>query len=99
MEGKLYCGITLEWNYNKRWVDISMPGYLQRVLAKYKHEKPPKPQHLPYVIAPKKYGKDAHDPIPQDKSPIATAAKIKHVQGVIGSILYYARSVDQTFLV
>ena len=29
-EGELYCGITLEWNYNKRWLDISMPGYIKR---------------------------------------------------------------------
>ncbi|KAL7480901.1 hypothetical protein ACHAW6_006564 [Cyclotella cf. meneghiniana] len=25
-EGKLYCGITLDWDYNKRTLDISMPG-------------------------------------------------------------------------
>ena len=25
-EGKLYCGITLEWNYDKRFLDISIPG-------------------------------------------------------------------------
>ena len=27
-EGALYCGITLEWNYKERWLDISMPGYI-----------------------------------------------------------------------
>ena len=27
-EGKLYCRITLEWNYSERWVDISIPGYI-----------------------------------------------------------------------
>ena len=26
--GGLYCGIKLEWNYDKRYVDISMPGYV-----------------------------------------------------------------------
>ena len=98
-DGKLYCGISLDWNYEERWVDISMPGYIKKMLEKYKHESPPKPQHSPYVIAPKKYGKDAHDPIPQDDSPPATAAEVKRIQGVIGSILYYARSVDPTFLV
>eukprot|EP00978_Attheya_sp_CCMP212_P035634 scaffold156249_cov52-Attheya_sp.AAC.3 len=24
--GELYCGITLDWNYEEGWVDISMPG-------------------------------------------------------------------------
>ena len=27
-EGALYCGITLEWNYEEIWLDISMPGYI-----------------------------------------------------------------------
>ena len=27
-DGGLYCGITLEWNYEERWLDISMPGYI-----------------------------------------------------------------------
>ena len=56
LEGARYCGITLEWNYEERWLDISMPGYIKKVLQKYKHETPPRPQHSPYVIAPKKYG-------------------------------------------
>ena len=25
-EGKIYCGINLEWNYREKYVDISMPG-------------------------------------------------------------------------
>ena len=33
-EGKLYCGITLEWNYRERLLDISMPGYIKKVLQK-----------------------------------------------------------------
>ena len=31
--GGLYCGITLKWNYDKGYVDISMPGYIKRLLA------------------------------------------------------------------
>ena len=68
-DGKLYCGISLDWNYEEGWLDISMPGYIKKVLQKYKHEQPPRPQHSPYVVAPKRYGKEAHDPIPQDDSP------------------------------
>ena len=67
-DGALYCGITLEWDYNKQWLDISMPGYIKKVLQRYLHESPSKPQHSPYVIAPKKYGKDVHNPLPADKS-------------------------------
>jgi len=35
--GNLYCGITLEWNYDARTLDISMPGYIKKQLLKYKH--------------------------------------------------------------
>jgi hypothetical protein len=28
--GNMYCGITLEWDYENRHVDISMPGYIKR---------------------------------------------------------------------
>jgi hypothetical protein len=30
--GNLYCGITLEWDYIGRTVDISMPGYIEMKL-------------------------------------------------------------------
>eukprot|EP00978_Attheya_sp_CCMP212_P018973 scaffold52559_cov64-Attheya_sp.AAC.4 len=76
-----------------------MPGYIKKVLHKYKHEAPPKPRNSPYLIAPQKYGIGAQDTIPQDNTPPASNADIKYVQGVVGSILFYARAIDMTFLV
>ena len=70
-----------------------------KVFQKYNHEAPPRPQHSPYVIAPKKYGKDAHDQIPPDESPPVSKENTNRIQGVPGSILFHARSVDFTFLV
>ncbi len=35
--GSLYCGITLDWDYAGRTVDISMPGYIKKKLQEYKH--------------------------------------------------------------
>ena len=67
-KGKLYCGITLNWNYREGYVDISMPGYIQRLLAKYKYLKPKKPQYSPYPVEPRKYGKAAQDPMPEDNT-------------------------------
>ena len=52
-EGKLYCGITVEWNYNQRWVDISMTGYFKRLRQGYEHLTPEKMQHIPYRAQPK----------------------------------------------
>ena len=76
-----------------------MPGYIKEVLQKYKYEAPPRPQHSPYIIALKKYSKHAHDQLPSDESPPVSKENIKRIQGVVGSMLFYARSVDSTFLV
>ena len=32
--GSLYAGITLNWNYDERWVDTSMPGYVGKLSAR-----------------------------------------------------------------
>ena len=34
-KGQLYCGITLNWNYYKGYVDISMPNYVAKKLTEY----------------------------------------------------------------
>ena len=34
-KGSLYCGITLDWNYDKRYLDISMPGYIDKVRQRF----------------------------------------------------------------
>ena len=47
-KGRLFCGITLDWNYDMKHVDLSVPGYVQRKLTKYQHPDPKKPQHSPY---------------------------------------------------
>jgi hypothetical protein len=62
--GNLYCGITLEWNYNCRTVDILMPGYIRKKLQNYKHSKPFKLQNCPYAPKPKKFGTEAQAPSP-----------------------------------
>ena len=41
-EGKLYCGITLKWNYDERTVELSMPGYIERALIRFQHTRPKK---------------------------------------------------------
>jgi len=40
--GSLYCGITLDWHYGKGYLDISMPGYINKQLIKYNHPPPKK---------------------------------------------------------
>ena len=95
-EGSLYCGITLKWNYEAGYVDISMPGYVQKQLTKYNHPAPSKPQHCPYEPSPIKYGSASQAVLPQDDSPPLDKDGIKYLQQVIGSFLYYCRATDTT---
>jgi hypothetical protein len=96
--GNLYCRIHLKWDYNARTLNTSMPGYIIKQLQKYKHTPPPKPQHCPFAPQPKQFGSKAQCPLPPDTSPLLSNADIKHVQCIIGSILYYDRAVDLTML-
>ena len=97
-KGALYCGITLEWDYNNRTVDLSMPGYVKKQLIRYEHSSPRRPQHCPYAPNPIQYGKKAQAPPPEDTSPPLDKEGKKYIQQVVGSFLYYARAVDATIL-
>jgi hypothetical protein len=52
--GNLYCGITLDWDYKNRMVNILMPGYIKKKLQEYNHVKTLQGiQTCPYSPAPK----------------------------------------------
>ena len=96
--GSLYCGINLSWNYEKRYVDISMPAYVKKKLIEYEHIASKRPQHCPYSPLPIKYGQQNQDPLPEDTSKLLDNDEKKFVQKVVGSFLFYARAVDMTIL-
>jgi hypothetical protein len=96
--GDLYCGINLSWDYRKRTLNISMPGYTKRQLLKYKHVVAPRPQHCPYSPEPRKYGSTAQAPLPPDTTRKLDKDEIKKIQQIVGSILYYVSAVDMTVL-
>jgi hypothetical protein len=75
-----------------------MPGYIKKLLQKYKHKMPKKPQHCPYTPAWKQYGAAAQAPLLADISPKLSDNEIKEIQQVVRSILYYARAVNITVL-
>jgi hypothetical protein len=96
--GNLYCGIKLNWDYNARTLDISMLGYIKKLLLQYKHRMPSKLQHCPYAPNPKQYRAKAQAPLPIDISPKLSPDKIKEIQHIIGSIMYYAQAFNITVL-
>eukprot|EP00804_Cyclotella_cryptica_P009373 CCRYP_018077-RA/>CCRYP_018077-RA protein AED:0.09 eAED:0.09 QI:0/0/0/1/1/1/2/0/1069 len=55
-EGRRNIGLTLRWDYLKRTVRHSMPGYCEKAGQRFHHPKPTKLQHQPYSSAPRTYG-------------------------------------------
>ena len=95
-KGKLFCGITLDWNYDMKHVDLSVPGYVKRKLVKWQHPKPSRPQHSPYHAAPIVYGAKVQTPVPSDKTAPLTKDQIKQVQEIVGAFIWYGQACDPT---
>jgi hypothetical protein len=78
-EGKVYSGITLDWDYKKRTCDISMPGYITNVLNKIQHDASRTPHHTPSKYITPVYGAKMQFAT-QDNSPPLTAKKCTEIQ-------------------
>jgi hypothetical protein len=97
-EGKRYCGVFLDWDYEKREVHLSMPGYVTKALKRFNHSRPNKPQNQPYPHVPPKYGAKVQYAMPEDTSPKLSKEDKKFIQEVTGTFLFYARAIDSTML-
>jgi hypothetical protein len=99
MAGDKLAGILIQWDYPGKRCRLSMPGYIDNLLLKFKHPLPTKPRRSPYACLPISYGAKT-----QLTPEVATAALLddtrKHrIQEIGGSLLYYARAVDTKLLV
>jgi hypothetical protein len=54
--GAKYGGRTLDWDYNNRAVDISIPGFIERALQRVQHPTPTRPEHAPHAWQKPTYG-------------------------------------------
>ena len=95
--GDLYCGIRLNWNSEYSQVELSMPGYIEKLLHKYQYQ-PTIPQHAPYPCRPIQYGAKVQMATPTDETETIDSQDKTRVQQIVGSLLYYARAVDPTIL-
>lgn len=92
----LFSGITIKWDYVKRTADLSMPGYITKMLAEFNHPTPKRPQHSPHPHNPITYGaKTQFAPLPESAPPLNPPA-VQRIQRIVGTLLYYARAVDGT---
>ncbi|KAL7487909.1 hypothetical protein ACHAW6_013488 [Cyclotella cf. meneghiniana] len=88
MELKKHYDVSM--NYKNRTVDLSLPVYIQKTLLKFGHNKPKKPQHSPYQVAPIEYGSKQQQHPQADDTPPILADQIKFIQQVIGTLLFLA---------
>jgi hypothetical protein len=89
--------MTLKWDYKHRTCDISMPGYVSNVLSKFQHDAPKYPQNTPSRYVTPVYGAKTQYGTKNETPPL-TAKQCLTIQKVTGSVLYYARAVDPTYL-
>ena len=97
-DGKSFLGLSLKWDYVRGTVDISMPGYIEKALKRFKHIAKGRKQHSPHEWRIPMYGKTTQYATDDTSPPVPASAK-KHVQQVVGSLLYYALALDFTMLV
>jgi hypothetical protein len=76
-----------------------MPGYIEQTLNRFQHHAPPRPQHSPYAWIVPNYGTATQWAIDAETSPLLPATELQTLQKVVGTLLYYARAVDNTMLV
>jgi hypothetical protein len=93
-----YCGLTLEWDYNNRTLDLSMQGYIKEALQKYQHPAPMRPEHAPHKCNPPVYDAKAQYVEDDNNSPALSAKDVTKLQQLTGTLLYYAREVDPTLI-
>ena len=98
-KGKKYIGITLDWDYERRQVHLSMPGYVEAALQQFGHPMPTKQQDSPYPYTPPKYGQKVQYAAQADGAPLLDKDGKRFIQQVCRKFLYYGRAVDNTILV
>ncbi len=75
-----------------------MQNYIYDLLLKYNHPKPRKPQHSPHAHREIIYGAKQQTLPDADTSAPLDSDGIKRIQGIVGSLLYYAQAVDNKLL-
>lgn len=98
-DGSLYCGINIDWDYNKREAKLHMPTYINKALSKFNYEPKKIPEHSPHASAEIRYSKKPQlAPATFKDFPPLTKKQKNYAQSIIGTWNFYARAVDPTML-
>jgi hypothetical protein len=90
---KRYIGITLDWDYERCQVNLSIPGYITKAL-KFLQRTVRTKQHQPFPSAPIKYGAKTQYATQSSTASLLDAAGKKFIQQVSGKFLFLGRAVD-----
>jgi hypothetical protein len=96
-EGEHYLGMAVHHDKVANTFTLSMPGYIAKVLIKFRAWLGTHTAASPGVFQEPKYGVKLQKPVQDDTPPLSPADKTT-LQELVGSILYYARAVDPTML-
>jgi hypothetical protein len=97
-KGSAYCGLTLEWDYKNRTVDLSMPGYIKAALHKCQHAAPTRPEHAPHTWNPPVYGAKTQYVENETTSPALSAKDVNTLKQLTGTLFYCARPFNTTLI-
>lgn len=86
-DGKRYIGITFDWDYERRQVHQSIPGYIVKALKAFQHIACNK-QHQTFPSVPIKYGATKQYATQSSVAPLLDAAGKKFIQQVCGTFLF-----------
>ena len=85
-DGELLCGIKLEWDYQNRTVDLIMPGYITKLLQRFIHPIPNKPEHQTHRSVQPQYGTKMQLTYPEEETPLLQPDDITKLQKIIGVV-------------
>jgi hypothetical protein len=97
-EGTRYLGITLDWDYKKCEVHLSMPGYVEQSLAQFGHLIPKILQHQPHKHTIPTYRATIQYAKNNNATKLLSKEEKKYIQQFLGTFLYSGRAVDSTML-
>jgi hypothetical protein len=96
-KGTKYLGITIDIERAQRHVTLSMPGYIAKLLKRVRPQGI-KSASTPSLYSPPNYKTAGAQTATVDDSPLATKEQQLELQIVVGTLLYYARTVDPSIL-
>jgi hypothetical protein len=99
MAGDKLAGIAMRWDYPRKRCQLSMPGYIDNSLIKFKHPCPCKTHFSPYKCLPISYGAKTQLTPESDTSELLDDSCKHRIHEIVGSLLYYAHAVDNKLLV